>query len=107
MNGCPILPSKCGSISHLSRSSCFVLMSCIYDVPLSVPAHSTRDGNQDLLTLSSVIVATGLIVLVDDCIRRRWHHGHRLPARSAFARRMERMGPRRLIGEVLQRRGSA
>ncbi|KAJ5807042.1 hypothetical protein N7474_010634 [Penicillium riverlandense] len=57
--------------------------------------------------IADVIVATGLIVLVDDCIRRRWHHGRRLPARTAFARRMERMGPRRLIGEVLQRRGSA
>lgn len=60
--------------------------------------------------LTSVIVATGLITLVDDCIRRRWHHERRgsriLPSGSALSRSLERMGPRRLIGEVLQRRGS-
>lgn len=58
----------------------------------------------------SVIVATGLVALVDDCIRRRWHRERRgswiLPAHS-LTRSLERMGPRRLIGEVLQRRGSA
>ncbi|KAJ5675759.1 hypothetical protein N7462_008656 [Penicillium macrosclerotiorum] len=60
--------------------------------------------------VADVIVATGLATLVDDCIRRRWHHDRRpwnLPARSSFTRSLERMGPRRLIGEVLQRRGSA
>ena len=60
--------------------------------------------------LSSVIVATGLVALVDDCIRRRWHHERRpwiLPAQSSLTKSLERMGPRRLIGEVLQRRGSA
>lgn len=60
--------------------------------------------------VADVIVATGLVALVDDCIRRRWHHERRgswiLPAHS-LTRSLERMGPRRLIGEVLQRRGSA
>jgi len=62
------------------------------------------------LTVISVIVATGLVALVDDCIRRRWHSERRapwsLPARS-LTKGLEFMGPRRLIGEVLQRRGSA
>ncbi|KAJ5532221.1 hypothetical protein N7494_008773 [Penicillium frequentans] len=61
--------------------------------------------------IADVIVATGLVALVDDCIRRRWHHERRvpwiLPARSSLTKSLERMGPRRLIGEVLQRRGSA
>ncbi|KAJ5622135.1 hypothetical protein N7528_005367 [Penicillium herquei] len=65
----------------------------------------------ELVSLFSVIVATGLVTLVDDCIRRRWHHERRvpwiLPARSSLTKSLERMGPRRLIGEVLQRRGSA
>ncbi|CAI7620265.1 unnamed protein product [Penicillium pancosmium] len=60
--------------------------------------------------VADVIVATGLVALVDDCIRRRWHQEHRptwsLPARS-LTRGLELIGPRRLIGEVLQRRGSA
>ncbi|KAJ5175379.1 uncharacterized protein N7482_001256 [Penicillium canariense] len=61
--------------------------------------------------VADVIVATGLFTLVDDCIRRRWHTERRgsriLPARSSLSQSLERMGPRRLIGEVLQRRGSA
>ncbi|KAJ5708124.1 hypothetical protein N7488_007925 [Penicillium malachiteum] len=61
--------------------------------------------------IADVIVATGLVTLVDDCIRRRWHHERRvpwiLPARSSLTKSLERMGPRRLIDEVLQRRGSA
>ncbi|KAJ5580713.1 hypothetical protein N7450_007014 [Penicillium hetheringtonii] len=60
--------------------------------------------------VADVIVATGLVALVDDCIRRRWHSERRapwsLPARS-LTKGLEFMGPRRLIGEVLQRRGSA
>ncbi|OOQ85856.1 hypothetical protein PEBR_24117 [Penicillium brasilianum] len=61
--------------------------------------------------IADVIVATGIITLVDDCIRRRWHSERSgswiLPSGSALSRSLERMGPRRLIGEVLQRRGSA
>lgn len=61
----------------------------------------------------SVIVATGIIALVDDCIRRRrWHPEHDraswvLPAPHSLAKSLEWMGPRRLIDQVLQRRGSA
>ncbi|KAJ5503188.1 hypothetical protein N7463_006062 [Penicillium fimorum] len=61
--------------------------------------------------VADVIVATGIIALVDDCIRRRWHHERRpswiLPAQYSLAKSLERMGPRRLIGQVLQRRESA
>lgn len=61
--------------------------------------------------IADVIVATGLVALVDDCIRRRWHGARRVPwispARSSISKGLERMGPRRLIDEVLQRRGSA
>jgi hypothetical protein len=74
-----------------------------------IPHPPLRPSHTNIL--SSVIVATGLITLVDDCIRRRWHHERRgswmLPTGSALSRSLERMGPRRLIGEVLQRRGSA
>ncbi|KAJ5096184.1 hypothetical protein NUU61_005540 [Penicillium alfredii] len=58
--------------------------------------------------VADAIVATGLMTLVDDFIRRRWHRPSWVPpARSSWTRSLERMGPRRLIGEVLQRRGSA
>ncbi|KAF7718120.1 Uncharacterized protein PECH_002458 [Penicillium ucsense] len=61
--------------------------------------------------IADAIVATGLITLVDDCIRRRWHRQRRASTLSstgaALSRSLERMGPRRLIGEVLHRRGSA
>ncbi|CAI7661849.1 unnamed protein product [Penicillium glandicola] len=61
--------------------------------------------------VADVIVATGIVALVDDCIRRRWHHERRpswiLPAQHSLVKSLERMGPRRLIGQVLQRRGSA
>ncbi|KAJ5748011.1 uncharacterized protein N7511_009707 [Penicillium nucicola] len=60
--------------------------------------------------MADVIVATGIVALVDDCIRRRWHQERRpswmLPAQH-LSKSLERMGPRRLIGQVLQRRGSA
>lgn len=58
-----------------------------------------------------MIVVTGLMVLVDDSIRRRWHsrkHGQLMfPVRSSLTRSMEFMGPRRLLSEVFHRRGSA
>ncbi|KAL3475295.1 hypothetical protein BJX99DRAFT_161405 [Aspergillus californicus] len=52
--------------------------------------------------VADVMVATGLMVLVDDCIRRRFHRSGPsqfiLPMRTSFSR-----GPRRLIDEVFQR----
>ncbi|KAF7591325.1 hypothetical protein BBP40_001647 [Aspergillus hancockii] len=61
--------------------------------------------------VADMIVVTGLMVLVDDCIRRRWHtrkHGQlMLPTRSSLTKSMEFKGTRRLLGEVFHRRGSA
>ncbi|KAJ6079967.1 hypothetical protein N7467_009720 [Penicillium canescens] len=65
---------------------------------------------QRMPDIADVIVATGIVALVDDCIRRRWHQERQpswmLPAQH-LTKSLERMGPRRLIGQVLQRRGSA
>lgn len=60
----------------------------------------------------SAIVATGLIALVDDCIKRRWHSKNSvqmtLPmlVKSPLKMNMEYVGPKRLIDEVFNRRGS-
>lgn len=61
--------------------------------------------------MPSAIVATGLIALVDDCIKARWHQKNRmqmmLPAlmKSPLKLNMEYVGPKRLIDEVFNRRG--
>lgn len=59
----------------------------------------------------SVIVVTGLMVLVDDCIRRRWHSEKSpplaRPMRHSISRGVELIGPKRLLDEVFHRRGSA
>ncbi|KAE8371954.1 hypothetical protein BDV26DRAFT_112994 [Aspergillus bertholletiae] len=61
--------------------------------------------------VADMIVVTGLMVLVDDSIRRRWHsrkHGQLMfPVPSSWTRSMEFMGSRRLLSEVFHRRGSA
>ncbi|KAE8350182.1 hypothetical protein BDV28DRAFT_139630 [Aspergillus coremiiformis] len=61
--------------------------------------------------VADMIVVTGLMVLVDDSIRRRWDSRKRsqrmFPKRSSFTKSMEFMGPRRLLSEVFHRRDSA
>jgi hypothetical protein len=58
----------------------------------------------------SLIVSTGLLALVDDAIKRRWHsrtHRHvQLPliGNKPFRLNMEYIGPKRLIDEVFNRR---
>lgn len=59
----------------------------------------------------SVIVATGLSALVDDCIKRKFHKKKTvhmmLPipmVNSPLKMKMEYVGPRRLIDEVFNRR---
>ena len=57
-----------------------------------------------LLIKSSVVVATGLIVLVDDCINRRWHpkscnQSLALP----FEMDVDHDGSKHLINESLNR----
>ena len=55
--------------------------------------------------LADVIVATGLVALVDDCITRRWHSKGgmvvNVPAKSA----PDYITPKRLIDELFNRRG--
>ena len=56
--------------------------------------------------LADIIMASGLIALVDDCIKRRWHHKKRVqmtvPAlmKSPLRLNMEHVGPKRLLDEV-------
>ena len=62
--------------------------------------------------LQSVIVATGLLALVDDCIKSRWHRKDRfqfpvpMPILSSRKINLEYIGPKRLIDEVFNRRGN-
>ena len=63
------------------------------------------------LTFTSVIVATGLIALVDDAIKSRFHSKRSvqfvLPVPSKSPLKMEYLGPKQLIDEVFHRRHSA
>lgn len=58
----------------------------------------------------SVIVASGLITLVDDCIKSRWHKKGRVQIsipmlnKSPLKMNSNYVGPRRLMNEVLNRR---
>lgn len=60
--------------------------------------------------MTSVIVASGLIALVDDCIKSRWHQKSRVQmavpmlTKSPTKMNMEYVGPRRLMDEVFNRR---
>jgi hypothetical protein len=60
--------------------------------------------------IADVVVATGLIALVDDSIRRRWHNKRHvrltLPKTSAFMKSVDAVGPKKLIDEIFHRRGS-
>jgi len=65
-----------------------------------------------LTDVADVIVATGLIALVDDCIKRRWHSKRSvqlaLPSltdRSSKISSVEASKPKRMIEEVFGRRG--
>ena len=55
------------------------------------------------------MVATGLMALVDDCIKRRFHSKQStqlhipLLRNASFKMNMEYVGPRRLIDEVFHR----
>ena len=58
----------------------------------------------------SVIVATGLTALVDDCIKRRWHQKGSFPITvpnlflSPLKVGMDYVGPLHLMNEVFGRR---
>ena len=59
-----------------------------------------------------MIVSTGLIALVDDSIKSRWHSKRRvqmkIPAllKSPLKMNMEYVGPKRIVDEVFNRRGT-
>lgn len=59
--------------------------------------------------ISDVVVATGLMALVDDCIKRRFHTKQStqlhipLVRNASFKLNMEYVGPKRLIDEVFHR----
>lgn len=70
---------------------------------------SIADGNVHT-NPHSAIVATGLIALVDDCIKAQWHQKNgiqmTIPAlmKSPLKMNMEYVGPKRLIDEIFNRR---
>jgi hypothetical protein len=67
------------------------------------PIHGPAD-------VADVIMATGLMALVDDCIKRKYRHKKvvqlniPLPMTSHLKMNMEYVGPKRLIDEVFNRR---
>lgn len=60
--------------------------------------------------LADVVMASGLVALVDDCIKRRWHQRRRMQmtvpmlTKSPLRLNMEYVGPKRLTDEVFNRR---
>lgn len=68
---------------------------------------SVLDRSTDL---ADVVMASGLVVLVDDCIKRRWHQKRRMQmtvpmlSKSPLRSNIEYVGPKRLIDEVFNRR---
>ncbi|KAA8650082.1 uncharacterized protein ATNIH1004_002763 [Aspergillus tanneri] len=80
-------------------------------VPPSSMWISDASVYERMSDIADVIVVTGLIVLVDDCIRRRWHSRKHtplsLPMQASITKGIESIGARRLIDEVFHRRGSA
>jgi hypothetical protein len=59
--------------------------------------------------LSSVVIATGLLTLVDDCIKRHFHTQQTtqlqipLVRNASFKLNMEYVGPKRLMDEMFHR----
>lgn len=77
-----------------------------------VPPCSFWISDERITTdVADAIVATGLIALVDDCIKARWHRKDSfqmtLPGLMKLPRQlnMEYVGPKRLLDEVFNRRG--
>ncbi|PGH00721.1 hypothetical protein AJ80_09133 [Polytolypa hystricis UAMH7299] len=60
--------------------------------------------------VADMVVATGLIALVDDCIKRRWHRKEAsslsTPISSTFLKGVDSVTPTRIIEKVFHRRGS-
>ncbi|CBX90922.1 hypothetical protein IAQ61_002392 [Plenodomus lingam] len=81
-----------------------------------VPPCYMRITDEGILSsdtdISDVVVATGLMTLVDDCIKRRFNSQQSTPLHipllrtSSFKMNMEYIGPMRLIDEVFHRKQS-
>ncbi|KAF2395706.1 hypothetical protein EJ06DRAFT_484634 [Trichodelitschia bisporula] len=112
---------------HLVRDDKYDALAHIVPVPLTtsqveeerfkggwVPPCSMWISDQDVIDgspdLADVVMATGLIALVDDTIKRRWHSKHIrqivLPLARSSSFRMEYIGPKQLINEVFHRSGA-
>jgi hypothetical protein len=112
---------------HLLRNDKTTPLAHILSVPLTttqmddevrkggwVPACSMWIKDEDILNAlpdaADVVVSTGLMALVDDSIKRRWHSDrHRqllrpLSRGSSFRMNLEYIGPKRLIDGVFNRR---
>jgi hypothetical protein len=77
-------------------------------VPPCVMQITDRSISDELKTdLADVIIATGLIALTDDCIKRRWHSGNTV--RMSIPRQGTRdyIEPGQLIDEVFNRHAPA
>jgi hypothetical protein len=80
-----------------------------------IPPCSMWISDDDILKagltdVADVVVATGLVALVDDCIQRRFHRKREVhlvlpvPMKTPLKMNMEYVGPKRLIDEVFHRR---
>jgi len=78
-----------------------------------IPPCYMRITDDDILSattdISDVVIATGLMALVDDCIKRRFHSKQStqlhipLIRNGSFKMNMDYIGPKRLIDEVFHR----
>ncbi|KAK5006687.1 hypothetical protein LTR16_004256, partial [Cryomyces antarcticus] len=75
-------------------------------IPPSEMWISDREVIRSSTDISDIVVATGLIALVDDCIKQRFHSKQSrqlvIPMAS-LKMNMEYVGPQRLINEVFNR----
>lgn len=62
------------------------------------------DPDAFLTDLADVFVATGLMALVDDCIRRRWHSKSGVILHVPSQKAADYITPKRLIDEIFNRR---
>lgn len=80
--------------------------------PSHLPSTYFKPRKRTYLTNHSVIIATGLIALVDDCIKRHFHcqaerHTHTVSVPlTPLKYDMEFVGPKALVEHMFKRRNS-
>ncbi|KAF2125052.1 hypothetical protein P153DRAFT_379123 [Dothidotthia symphoricarpi CBS 119687] len=82
-----------------------------------IPPSYMRITDEEILCaesdISDVVIATGLMALADDCIKRRFHSKQStqlhipLLRNGSFMMNMEYVGPKRLIDEMFNRTGGS